>query len=250
MSLLILATALGAPVAHVLAVDGQAYVTSDGEETAARPGLDIDETDTIETGEEALLYLLLANNRVVKIEEDLELPASGISLLKEPPIDTPPGEQLAALLEPADSERLGPMINGAQSVGGWHARPTAAQTLRGGGGDAVEEESDNVQNKAYGDAEENAPAEPSAPGLSELLTPAAPGGPTNKCVAKWAKKTLGKKVDSFEIQVHVTDGMVDAANTTDGEALPDCVLELVVGKSVDASLENEGYLPPVNVVIR
>lgn len=241
-------------VASVLMVEGQVYVTTDGQERAATVGMEIDRDSEIAVDLDASLYVLLHNNRVVALGEDIEIPAARISGVDDSQVASSVKDQLAEILSPSDRERLGPMVTQAEGIGGWHGRLTAAQgTVRGSAPSKSRARSAPPKSAPMAD-EAGAPAPgaggaapppppappPAGPGLSVLVADYQPGGASSKCLKKWAKTLVKAGTESVELTVKVDDaGAVEAVFTMEGEPVPDCLVQELMGKAVAGELGTE-----------
>ncbi len=168
-------------VAAVMVVSGDAMIRRDGALLPAEPGLALRTTDTLVTDEDDAIIVHLSNDHVVRIDSELELPVSGIVMLKADESAVEPGEQLASLLY--TDERSGidaDLLDRAERVAGWHSRLTAAEAYTGVTTEAgAESEISDIS-----DMEEEAADAPSPPPPPPAPAPA---------VAAPAKRESAKK---------------------------------------------------------
>lgn len=116
-------------VAQVLAVDGTVNIArASGAVVPADPRVSLDRGDTVQTGEDGAVILMLSNSRLVRVDEDLELKVGDIALLGSPKTVVPPAQQLDALLYPGERERMRG-IDDAERIAGWQARLSAATAI-------------------------------------------------------------------------------------------------------------------------
>lgn len=224
-------------VAHVLIVDGPAYFDTKGNEVAAAVGQDIDSESTLIVEDGTLLFLLLQNGRVVSFADEIELPVNRISALSAAPSTASVQDQLNQLMKPDDRARLGSMVQAAESIGGWHGRVTAVKDPTRGGpaGESDDESPEEVmlEKSAERSLSTEGTSEGPVPGLADHLASFQPGGAQARCVAKWSKKAVGKKAEQVDVMVKTdADGKITAGFTSDGVALPPCVIDSLLGKPV------------------
>lgn len=116
-------------VAQVLAVDGTVNITrASGAIVPADPRVGLERGDTVQTGEDGAVILLLSNSRLVRVDEELELKVGDIALLTSAKTTVPPAQQLDALLYPGEREHMRG-IDDAERIAGWQARLSAATAI-------------------------------------------------------------------------------------------------------------------------
>lgn len=233
--LMLLTGAQAETVAQVIAVDGQVYIEQDGRPRAAIQAMEVDSSATLITAEESQLYLLLHNNRVVMFSDELELPVSKISALKDSPVDTPVAAQLKALMDPSDQERMQSMVAETEKIGGWEARLTSAVVRMRDEAIAEEETAEDdafAEERAYAVAPGTPP--PPQPTIDSTLAGLTADAAGAKCVKKWAKKAK-LPGETVEIMVKLVDGRITAVFTADGEPLSRCMEERLLGTTLDTS---------------
>lgn len=115
-------------VAAVLAVDGTVEVVRAAGAVDATPRLSLDRADRIHTGDDGAVILLLSNNRLVRVDEDLDLAVKDIVLLGAAKTSVPVSEQLDDLLYPGERDSMRG-IDDAERIAGWQARLSAATAV-------------------------------------------------------------------------------------------------------------------------
>ncbi len=146
-------------VAAVLAVQGAPDVEVRGAFIDATPGIALRGTDRVRTDEGESLLLLLNNNRVVRIDEDLELRVDRLVLLREPPSTVPVKDQIDALILDAERGTLVGIAD-AERVAGWHARRAAATSVPANTARSARDDGGDEQD-AKAAPRRTAPSEPS-----------------------------------------------------------------------------------------
>jgi len=120
-------------VAQVLAIRGAPDVMTQGKRREAEVGTGLGLGDRVATDEGESLLLLLNNDRVVRIDEDLELAVERLVLLKAPKSTVPIADQIRELVLPEEREQL-VGLEGVERIAGWHARSSAGTAVPAGAG--------------------------------------------------------------------------------------------------------------------
>jgi hypothetical protein len=113
------------PAGAVLMVEGDVWAVRDGVEQRLSTGDLVGSDDILKTAAGGMVVLQLRNQHLVRLDEDLSLPVTGLALYGAGPSTVAPDVQLAALLYDGET----PPDDGFERIAGWQARKMAATSI-------------------------------------------------------------------------------------------------------------------------
>lgn len=250
-------------VAAVLAVDGTVQVVRAAGTVDASPRLALDRADRVHTGEDGAVILLLSNNRLVRVDEDLDLAVKDIVLLGAPKTSVPVSEQLADLLYPGERESMRG-IDDAERIAGWQARLSAATAVPAQSvARAVASESSLLSSTDDAQDMSEDPGYTAASTMEQTVAPApAPesdktdlpmfdaaevqrlfSGDLASCAKEWRKSGGLSKGAKVLIHFRVEGGRIVRIVGDGGVTPPRCLRDEILGGGAAATFDVELTLP-------
>lgn len=265
MTLLLVLSILSASaedVAAILAVDGTVEVVRASGTVEAAPRLSLDRADRVHTGEDGAVILLLSNNRLVRVDEDLDLAVKDLVLLAAPKTSVPVADQLADLLYPGERESMRG-LDDAERIAGWQARLSAATAVpaqqvasRMGPADTTSL-SASVSDDSFGDpgytAVSESAAPPPEPDVAEedsalpMFDAAEVGrlleSDLASCAKAWRKADGLTKGSRMVLHFRVEDGRIVRIVGDGGVTAPRCLRDEILGGGAAGPFDVELTLP-------
>lgn len=268
-SLLLIATpALAEEVAVVLATQGTADVVRANGVVSAAPRLSLDRNDTLQTGEDGTIIVLLNNSRLVRIDEEVSLKVGQIVLLASPKTSVPVNTQLAELLYPSERDTLRG-VEDAERIAGWQSRLQAATAVPAQRADMAKKAVADSFASTLAASEEAAPVEIAEDSgtdeiakdtpvvakssvdydavTEEVRTPAqiqaVVEGELRSCVKGWRKAQGLDKGAAVVFDVRVVDGRIARMVGEGGLAAAACMRDRLEGERVEGPFEMTVTLP-------